>query len=955
TVEQILGAMPGVISAAEASGSDMAQTAEVMASTLNIFSMEASEATKVADILAKTANISAADLTDMQYALKYAGPPAAALGISLEELAASIGIMTNAGMKGEQAGTTLRASLVRLVDPPKEARGELERLGISVTDASGEFVGLESIVGQLKGSTEGMTDAQKAASISMIFGVEAVSGMLSLMAAGPDEIDKMTTSLENSAGASEKAAKQMKDNLKGAVDEMSGAIETAKIKFTDGLTPALEGAAKVVTDLVQKWNNLDAGTQEVIATSTALGTAMLGVTAVVGILTLGVGALLSFAGPLGLAIVGGTAALGALGIAGYAATKSIENTAKAQEQAKEKALLYGEGVSGATVKAAESYVKMREKAESQMFQLSRTSGEEADKMATKIVGTYSKMSTDVITTLETFKNDVSVVMEQLFQDTEGKFNEQRQKIEQEALNSIDKDIAKTKQALDTIKKYQQDFNLDTSKMSADQQKELSKALNVFQEMTSAFAKNQKDAVAIQKSIVSENGKLSYKQAKEYNSEIKKVYEEGKKAAEKDYKDRKDIISKMDIDAEARKALMSKNDAELQISLAKNTESYRQNAKALFEVMSQNGKLLDLESGKQFERIERWDNDLKDKVIESETAYQTRWADQQVKYFQKLGESKESAMQKTQQHLMDFYTGMGLTLEQAKQEADKVIKGVNEELKKGNPEAEQAGKDKVKSKAKGMEQTKGEAEKAGKNVSDASDKGLSEKKADAENHGRDKGKNHQKGTESTIGGNKDAGDKVSKGTDDGLSKNKGDAEKHGRDKGTNHQKGTESTVGANKSAGDKVSKGTDSGLSQEKGNAKKHGTDKGKGHGQGLDSTKGSNSSIAQLLSSTVSKILGATTDGGGGKKAGTTFGQGVNSGKGGAQTAGEGVAKSAEKGFKTADGNSIGSSIAKGVAAGISGGKSSVLTAAVNLASSAIKAAKEALGINSPSRVARDE
>ncbi|WP_162176076.1 hypothetical protein, partial [Bacillus manliponensis] len=84
------------------------------------------------------------------------------------------------------------------------------------------------------------------------------------------------------------------------------------------------------------------------------------------------------------------------------------------------------------------------------------------------------------------------------------------------------------------------------------------------------------------------------------------------------------------------------------------------------------------------------------------------------------------MAQSKQALIDFYTGMGLTLEQAKQEADKVIKGVNEELKKGNPEAEQAGKDKVKSKAKGMEQTKGEAEKAGKNVSDASDKGLSEK-------------------------------------------------------------------------------------------------------------------------------------------------------------------------------------------------------------------------------------
>lgn len=91
---EIIGAMPGVIAAAEASGADMAQTADVMASSLNVFGLEASEANRVADVLAQTANQSAADITDMQYALKYAGGPAAALGVSLEELSASIGIMT---------------------------------------------------------------------------------------------------------------------------------------------------------------------------------------------------------------------------------------------------------------------------------------------------------------------------------------------------------------------------------------------------------------------------------------------------------------------------------------------------------------------------------------------------------------------------------------------------------------------------------------------------------------------------------------------------------------------------------------------------------------------------------------------------------------------------------------------------------------------------------------------
>jgi TP901 family phage tail tape measure protein len=87
--------------------------------------------------LAKESNISAANLTDLQYALKYAGPPAAALGISLEELSGAIGIMANAGIRGEQAGTTLRGGLLRLLNPSEKNTKLMEKMGIAITDAKG--------------------------------------------------------------------------------------------------------------------------------------------------------------------------------------------------------------------------------------------------------------------------------------------------------------------------------------------------------------------------------------------------------------------------------------------------------------------------------------------------------------------------------------------------------------------------------------------------------------------------------------------------------------------------------------------------------------------------------------------------------------------------------------------------------------------------------------------------
>lgn len=270
TVEEILGAMPGVIAAAEASGSDMAQTAEVMASTLNIFGMEASNATKVADLLAKTANVSAADLTDMQYALKYAGPPAAALGVSLEELAASIGIMTNAGMGGEQAGTTLRGALLGLLNPSEENSKLMSKMGVAITDAQGNFVGLSALIQNLQTSMEGQTETQKAATLAALVGSEAVSGMLSLMKAGPAEIDAMSESLRNSSGASAEAAAKMKDNLKGALDELGGSFETLMITIGTALTPAVQFLAVVMQGLLDKFNGLPDSMQTTLAVLAAL-------------------------------------------------------------------------------------------------------------------------------------------------------------------------------------------------------------------------------------------------------------------------------------------------------------------------------------------------------------------------------------------------------------------------------------------------------------------------------------------------------------------------------------------------------------------------------------------------------------------------------------------------------------------------------------------------------------
>ncbi|MED4299746.1 phage tail tape measure protein [Geobacillus stearothermophilus] len=297
---QILAAMPGIISAAEASGEDMALVADTVSAALNSFGLEASEASRVADVLAQAANDSAAGIQDMQYTFKYAAPIARTLGISLEQLGAATEIMANAGIRGEQAGTTLRAALIRLSDPPKEAAATLKELGVRITDSSGKMLPFNQIIAQLSKSTKDMSNAQKLAALSTIFGTEAASGMLTVIEAGPQKFDELTKSLQNSSGASQEAAQKMKDNLKGSLEELQGAFETAQITIGNALAPAIEKVAGYIQKLIDWFNNLSPSTQQFIATAAAVATVLAGIGTAIGVMLMIVGGAINGIGALAM-------------------------------------------------------------------------------------------------------------------------------------------------------------------------------------------------------------------------------------------------------------------------------------------------------------------------------------------------------------------------------------------------------------------------------------------------------------------------------------------------------------------------------------------------------------------------------------------------------------------------------------------------------------------------------
>ena len=311
--QQIIAAMPGLLDLAASSGADLATATDYAASTLNAFGMQADEAGRVADVFAKASADTNAQVEDMGEAMKYIAPVAAAMNQDFEMVAAAIGIMADAGIKGSQAGTTLRGAFSRLAKPTEMMTNTMEALGLSFYDSNGEMLKLDEIVSQLEENMGGLSQEQRNQALVTLFGQEALSGMLALMESGSDGINELTSSLEGSTGAAAEMAEVMLDNTSGAVEEMFGSIETLSIKIQEVLAPTITDIVQGITEFVNWISALDEDTLQLIVTIlaflaatgpvlifiskiitavTALGPLLSGIGTVIGLLS----------GPIGIVI-----------------------------------------------------------------------------------------------------------------------------------------------------------------------------------------------------------------------------------------------------------------------------------------------------------------------------------------------------------------------------------------------------------------------------------------------------------------------------------------------------------------------------------------------------------------------------------------------------------------------------------------------------------------------------
>jgi len=269
TAQILNGGLDGALSLASAGQLEVARAAEIASISMKQFGLTGADIPRIADLLAAGAGKAAGDVEDLAQALAQSGLVANQTGLSIEETTGVLSAFADAGLLGSDAGTSLKTALQRLTPQSKEAKDEMDRLGISAYDAQGNFIGISKFSGVLQSSLKDLTAEQRNASLGIIFGSDAVRAAAVLYEQGADGIQKYVDQTNDSGYAAKVAADRL-DNLAGDVEKLGGAFDTALIRSGSGANDVLRSLTQSATFLVDTVGDLP---EPVLNTALALGTA----------------------------------------------------------------------------------------------------------------------------------------------------------------------------------------------------------------------------------------------------------------------------------------------------------------------------------------------------------------------------------------------------------------------------------------------------------------------------------------------------------------------------------------------------------------------------------------------------------------------------------------------------------------------------------------------------------
>lgn len=246
----------GIMNLAAAAGEDLGTTSDIVTDGLTAFGMSAKESGRFADVMAAASTNANTNVTMLGESFKYCAATAGAMGYNIEDISVALGVMANAGIKGSTAGTTLKNVIANMAKPTDAQAAVMQKLGISLTDSSGNMKSFAGVMNNLRSSFNGLSETEKASYATTLAGKESMSGLLTIVNASAADFDKLTEAINGSSGSAEAMAAKMLDNLKGQLTLLKSAVEGIAITIGDKLLPYLKKFVSWVQKAADYINNL---------------------------------------------------------------------------------------------------------------------------------------------------------------------------------------------------------------------------------------------------------------------------------------------------------------------------------------------------------------------------------------------------------------------------------------------------------------------------------------------------------------------------------------------------------------------------------------------------------------------------------------------------------------------------------------------------------------------------
>lgn len=261
-LDKIKTQFPAIAQAATAAGADLTTTAGVVQQAMNVWGDSIGSSEQAAAILTQNANISNASIETMRQGLSNVASSSKLLGVNMTDASAAIGLITNTGMSAAQASQDLNHAMLKMAAPTENGAKEMERLGLSFTDAAGNMKPFKQILEEVAEKTKDMSQAEKTATLKNLFdtsGMQAINPLLDAVMNKTDDATKSweaaTNALNGVSGSQADAAKFLAESANEMQQNMGSKIEQVGGNWEALTNTAMAAKGGVTSSLLDMTNN----------------------------------------------------------------------------------------------------------------------------------------------------------------------------------------------------------------------------------------------------------------------------------------------------------------------------------------------------------------------------------------------------------------------------------------------------------------------------------------------------------------------------------------------------------------------------------------------------------------------------------------------------------------------------------------------------------------------------